>query len=120
MGTNYYAESAACEHCGRTDDRWHVMKSFHTFQGFTEDDPTPWGPIRSWQDWDRVITANRLRIFDEYGREHPRQEILDEVAAIPVDRRRAQFDRSVESHGTGQTYNRLDPDGYTFSDAWFS
>jgi len=119
MGTNYYVESDPCEHCGRGDGQIHFMKSFRIYQGFPEDNPSPWGPIRSVADWRNAIETYRLGVRDEYGTQHDPQEILDRVAATATSSA-AGYEQHLAQYGGHPGHDFQDPAGYWFSDNDFS
>lgn len=119
MGTNYYAEADPCEHCGRGDGQVHFMKSFRIYQGFTVDNPSPWGPIRSVTDWRGAILSGGLRVRDEYGELHDPQEILHRVTATAA-RSATGYEQHIAQYGTHDGRDYQDADGYWFTDSNFS
>lgn len=127
MGTNYYAQvpthEGACEHCGRAD-RAHICKSLVSFQGY--DDHGPFGEIRTWADWKRVLRETPdLTVWNEYGVEYGVEEFIGLVEATDPARRRRQYDWILahpEWMGVQRDMSRdwLDPDGFSFTIADFT
>lgn len=120
MGTNYYALdplqcSHPCEHCQQQTE-WHIGKSLVMFQAHRD---SPWGPIRSWQDWKRVITEHHLEVIDEYGDRHLADDFIRDVEATDPERRGRQY-RWMVDHGhavPGEDDPRdwLDADGFSMT-----
>jgi hypothetical protein len=119
MGTNYYVEADPCPHCGRGDGQVHFMKSFRIYQGYPEDYPSPWGPIRSVGDWAAIIGAHGLRVVDEYGELHDARETLNRVAEAAATSADA-YEQHMTQYGHHDGRDYQDPDGYWFTDADFS
>jgi hypothetical protein len=114
MGTNYYARTEACEHCGRSDSDVHICKSLTMFRGYTADQPCALGVIESVADWRRVLRETpKLRVFDEYGREEEIAAFLDAIDATQLEQRRRQYDW-MQAHYPGQTTDWLDAEGFSF------
>lgn len=119
MGTNYYVEADPCPRCGRGDGQVHFMKSFRIYQGYPEDNPSPWGPIRSVADWRGAIETGGLRIRDEYGELHDPRETLDRVAESPLSSA-AGYEQHMAQYGHHDGHDYQDPAGYWFTDSDFS
>jgi len=89
MGTNHYVKMQcpnACDHCGIEDI--HIGKSGNSLEGHLT---SPWGPIKSWQDWKRVIIENDLPIVDEYGDEMSHQQLIDYYESTSPEYRSRQY-----------------------------
>jgi len=119
MGTNYYVESDPCPHCGRGDGQIHFMKSFRIYQGFPEDNPSPWGAIRSVADWRNVIETHGLRVRDEYGRDLVVDDVLAKVWAAAAASATG-YETHVAQYGGHPGHDFQDPAGYWFTDNDFS
>ncbi len=74
MGTNYYARIEQCQSCGRYDDR-HIGKQSGGW-------PFLLSPHHeSWQEWKTFLEHGDITVFDEYGREVPKEEFFKLVEA---------------------------------------
>ncbi len=94
MGTNYYWESDPCGCCGHVAERRHICKSLTSWAaGVTEADPAfDEATLTSWGDWRGWLETAGGRIVDEYGVVIPFDQFVEDVAAVPKDRRRTQHD----------------------------
>lgn len=128
MGTNYYWVAPPCEHCGRSDDRLHICKTYTMFHGtFDEDaagEPIP-KPV-SWQQWKEHLRTAEGRIVDEYGREHDVEDFIAEVEATSPEARRWQYDWVASHPRHGHVIGNIEPgadwldeDGFSFYGASF-
>ena len=119
MGTNYYAIEPQCthpcEHCQQQTE-WHIGKSLVMFQAHQD---SPWGPIRSWQDWKRVITEHHLEVIDEYGDRHLADDFIRDVEATDPERRGRQYrwmvDHGIAVPGEDDPRDWLDGDGFSIT-----
>lgn len=73
MGTNYYARTNICPHCGHYDER-HIGKSsagwtfsFHGYRPSVLDEQEPL--LDSWNAWKDYLQQPGVKIFDECGDE---------------------------------------------------
>ena len=119
MGTNYYAAEAACPapcaHC--SPQSLHIGKSLVMFQGHEH---TPWGSIRSWQDWKRaLLTTPRPTITDEYGCTHTAEAFIADVEATAPESRRRQYEWIVQHYGSAGS-DWLDGDQFSFTASDFT
>jgi hypothetical protein len=74
MGTNFYLRVDACPHCRRSDERKHIGKSsagwcfgLHVI---------PEEGINSLEDWKKLFDVPGNRIFNEYGEELNKAQML--------------------------------------------
>lgn len=65
-GTNYFALENVCGCCGKPDEKWHICKSFRTFQGYPHDGPFR-QRITSMREWLPILRDPHILIEDEYG-----------------------------------------------------
>jgi hypothetical protein len=119
MGTNYYATEAPCPspcaHC--SVETLHIGKSLVMFQGH---EASPWGPIRSWQDWKRALLSHpRPTITDEYDRTHTAESFIAEVEATDYASRRRQYEWMVDHYATSEN-DWLDGDHFSFTSTDFT
>lgn len=120
MGTNYYAAERECPHpCSHCEQQeWHICKSMTSFQGHKV---SPWGRIESWTDWKRILGFSGIRIRDEYGHFHEREDFIERVEATEPEDRRRQYEW-MRDHGypTGPGHEWLDADQFSFTFNEFS
>lgn len=118
MGTNYYARTKPCGHCGRTDEMLHIGKSFKTVRAHEQHD------ITSFTDWRHYLLRADVEVWDEYGRRveiNTREDLVDWLARwqryeSPVDWiDRDPYARTYMAHG-----DWLDRDGYHMCASEFS
>lgn len=118
MGTNYYAIEPCevpCQHCDPPE--WHICKSLRTFRSH---DDTPWGTIRSWQDWKSVLNSGDVIVVDEYGAEHDIEQFITDVEAVPVEDRRRQYEWVIAHPSYRSDRYFLDSDQFSFCTGDFS
>lgn len=82
MGTNYYVETEAINHCPmchRCDpgERLHIGKSSAGWVFAVHVIPSR--SINTLEDWKAFILANKCQIVDEYGGELSLEELLDVI-----------------------------------------
>jgi hypothetical protein len=124
MGTNYTARTNQCDCCKRYDE-FHIGKSLTMFRGYTQPDysdeqPTPWGEITSWQDWKRALTTTPgIQVFDEDGVEHKPQRFVERVEATNPSARGRQM-RWLIDHEYPLDHDWVDAEGFDFHDGEFS
>lgn len=121
MGTNYYAVSEPCGHCGRGGDRVHIGKSSIGWQFlFAPLDMEEGKGCHSWREW-RAYLADK-QIVDEYGRSHTLAEFADLVES-KQNSGLCALTASDEVYGSSQRdrFERKDDEGYRISkEAGFS
>lgn len=92
MGTNFYGRFGPCDCCGRGDEH-HIGKSKYITRvypaGLTIGDQLV--EIDSWADWEELLLGEvgdraEVRIFDEYGTEHPLREFVASWSKMPTER----------------------------------
>lgn len=92
MGTNYYLRPKACKCCGLYDKQKevHIGKSsggwcfsLHVGQSETDYLFTDYGfePPESLEDWKRLFQTDGYHIFDEYGKRHTVDEMMEVIAS---------------------------------------
>jgi len=117
MGTNYYAFSDPCSHCGRSDGRVHIGKSSIGWQFlFAPLDRANGEGIYSWKAW-KLYLADK-RIVNEYGDAVSLAELVDIVenkqtsGLCALTATRDQYGPYSESERRQHEYK--DDDGYRF------
>lgn len=120
MGTNYYVIERECPHpCAHCEQQeWHICKSMVSFQGH---EVSPWGRIESWADWKRILGFSGVRIRDEYGHFHEREDFIERVEGTETQYRRRQFEWMRDNgYPVGQPHEWLDADEFSFTFSEFS
>ena len=90
MGTNYYAQEDSCETCNRCaeEKRYHIGKasggwrfSLHVKGNITDyntqDYELPAGSFSCLEDWKHYLSADNVKIFDEYSCEYTLDDLLE-------------------------------------------
>jgi hypothetical protein len=103
MGTNYYAATDRCPHCGRADEKLHIGKSSFgwafLFRAHLDYAPRP---LTSWAAWRELLAQPGTVITNEY----------DEVVALEDFESMVDGKRGLKKSSLDET---LDPEGYPFS-----
>lgn len=96
-----------CNECQRYDER-HIGKQSAGWPFCLDpgEEHEQYGVLTSWVAWKAVLQLSTVRIFDEYGREEPKEEFF---AAVEVSGRKPL---PYESYTHDE---RRDPDGYRFA-----
>lgn len=126
MGTNYYAHSDVCEHCGRSDEPLHICKSHISWQAHQRWDETAdngrgdWvRSLDSWQAWKAKLLEPGVRVINEYGDVMDTASFIAEVEGILPEHRRRPYDRMMEAYPRDRDHF-LDAEGYSFSSREFT
>jgi len=114
MGTNYYAYTDTCPHCGRGDERIHIGKQsggwtfgWHGISGVMDG-----VELRSCADWYEFLARDGVSIADEYGHSVTLEEFREMVDA----QRNARRNHALEYPDRCW----VDADGCGFSSGEFS
>lgn len=113
MGTNYYAHTDVCSHCGRGSEEYHIGKSSYgwsfSFQAL-EDYEAPFShTIDTYEKWLRALEKCVIR--DEYGEEIS----LEDFKAFVEAKRGGRNHAILHPHESF-----VDPDGHSFTRCDFS
>lgn len=123
MGTNFYAHTNVCPHCGRPEEAIHIGKSsmgwkfvFHMPRIQSEEPPYHtehrWKSIEDFKNWLREQT-----IVDEYGR---KEESFDLFWAYVEDKQDGLMPGDGSEYGGNDPHGNFLLDGYRFDTAYFS
>lgn len=120
MGTNYYAVTEICPHCGRFDKEIHIGKysagwtfSFHGYRDYCA--PFEDLKIETYSQWLDFLTQPSVQIRDEYGTNLALESLKD-----LIERKRVNtLNHTIESRKDYPAYAKdfcwLDPEGHSFS-----
>lgn len=113
MSTNYYWHTNLCVACGRSD-RHHIGKTacgwWFLFQAHDEDSPL--GKVRSYADWQRVLSSDG-QILDGYGQLYAPADFWAMVRST----RRTDW---KNHHRLYPQRSFVDADGWPFSECDFT
>lgn len=127
MGTNYYWVKDKCSHCDRYDQRWHICKSFATFQAYRVNEGPNDESVDTWKRWKELILKEGF-VCDEYGTWYEKHSFISNVETkyTEEERHRRAVDAAtelMEHRGPQFHWGRdeyADPEGYYFLTTEFS
>jgi hypothetical protein len=121
MGTNYYIAfvsdaGRACPCCKKLSETLHIGKSSmgwdFLFRGYKR--PETDYQLDTWEAWKEFILGKETIVYDEYGKVHDKQEIIDFIEARHANqnnlKNKVEPDRDAEW---------VDKEGYVFVDREF-
>lgn len=115
MGTNYYAYTDMCPHCGRGDEGLHIGKDSYgwTFSWHALSEVMDGVEVKSCREWYEFLERDGVTIKSEYG----------DVISLDDFRKLVDGKRSEKHNQTKEypdNYCWLDSDGCSFSSHEFS
>ena len=118
MGTNYYARVDICSSCNKPDSEIHIGKSSmgwpFAFRSYPPSKWNEWGIpeglkqiLVEYDDWKELIFSDRVKVFDEYGGKHEKDDFI------------ALVESKKDLNPDSPDYGYTDSKGYRFIEGEF-
>lgn len=75
MGTNYYAHVNPCIECGKPEEKLHLGKSSGGWKFLFREQEEYFG----YSQFKEFIKQDNVEIYDEYGREHDPEDLIQKI-----------------------------------------
>lgn len=111
MGTNYFARIETCNCCGRYDES-HIGKYSYGWEFLFQGQE-----LCSWKEWKKFLKDDKIKIFDEYGKEHSISDLEELIKSNKKDKRLHKF---LPQNFYSKDNYFTDKEGYKFCGGDFS
>jgi len=119
VGTNYYAHLNPCSECGKPEEKIQLGKSSRGWK-FLFKEQEEYFSYRSFKEF---INQDNVEIYDEYGREHKPEDLIQKIESKQDGRSHHQHSKESDRYKELTRY-RLDTsedgESYEFYEREFS